>query len=135
MNGGIGADLLTGGAGKDTFRFALTDSLLGTSTNPGYDRITDFVIGTDRIDGPSSVTAANLRELGTVSALTQSGISSVLTSSTFVRNGAATFSFVDGGATRTFLALNNGTAGYSSTSDGLIEITGFTGVLTNLAVI
>ena len=81
------------------------------------------------------MTTANLRELGTVSALTQAGISAVLTSSTFVRNGAATFSFGTGPSARTFLALNDGTAGYSSTSDGLIEITGFTGSLTNLAVI
>lgn len=133
--GGRGADVLTGGGGTDTFRFALTDSRLGTPTNPRYDRITDFAIGTDRIDGPRAVSAANLRELGTVSALTQAGIAAVLTPTTFVRNGAATFSFGTGPSARTFLALNDGTAGYSSTSDGLIEITGFTGSLTNLAVI
>ena len=93
------------------------------------------MIGTDRIDGPRAVSAANLRELGTVSALTQAGIAAVLTPTTFVRNSAATFTYVSEPATRTFLALNNGTAGYSSTADGLIEITGFTGSLTNLAVI
>jgi Ca2+-binding RTX toxin-like protein len=133
--GGTGADLLTGGAGMDTFRLALADSLLGDAVTPGYDRITDLVIGTDRIDGPSAVSAANLRELGTVSALTQAGISAVLTTATFVRNGAATFSFVDGGATRTFVALNNGTAGFSSTTDAIIEITNYSGSLTNLAVV
>ena len=125
-----GADKLTGLGGVDTFTYALADSRLAA-----FDHITDFAIGTDRIDGPSAVTTANLRELGTVSALTQAGISAVLTSSTFVRNGAATFSFGTGPSARTFLALNDGTAGYSSTSDGLIEITGFTGSLTNLAVI
>ena len=81
------------------------------------------------------MSATNLNELGTVSALTQAGISAVLTTSAFVSNGAATFSFGTGPSARTFLALNDGTAGYSSTSDGLIEITGFTGALTNLAVI
>jgi Ca2+-binding RTX toxin-like protein len=128
--GGTGADVLTGGAGTDTFRFVLADSLM-----PSIDRITDLVIGTDRIDGPSAVTAANLRELGAVTALTQSAIAAVLTSSNFVRNGAATFSFVDGGSTRTFLALNNGTAGFSATTDAVVEITGYSGALTNLAVI
>jgi serralysin len=99
------------------------------------DRITDLVIGTDTIDGPRAVTAANLRELGAVTALTQAGIAAVLTNAAFVANGAATFSFGTGGSARTFLALNNGTAGFSSTTDGLIEITGYSGALTNLAVI
>ena len=125
-----GADKLTGLGGVDTFTYALADSRLAA-----FDHITDFAIGTDRIDGPSAVSTANLSELGTVSALTQAGIAAVLTTSTFVSNGAATFSFGTGPSARTFLALNDGTAGYSSTSDGLIEITGFTGELTNLAVV
>jgi serralysin len=128
--GGTGADVLTGAGGTDTFRFALADSLLTS-----IDRITDLVIGTDRIDGPSAVTAVNLRELGAVSALTQTGIAAVLTSSTFTANRAATFSFLDGTTSRTFLALNNGTAGFSSTTDSIIEITGYSGALTNLAVV
>ena len=135
LTGGTGADVLTGGAGTDTFRYALADSLLGTSGTPGYDKITDFVIGTDRLDGPTAVTAANLAELGRVNTLDQAGISAVLTTTTFLANRAATFSFVDGGATRTFVALNNGTAGFSSTTDAIIDITGFSGSLTNLAIV
>ena len=125
-----GADTLTGSEGADSFVYALADSRLAA-----YDHITDFAIGTDRIDAPNALSAANLRELGAVSALTQAGIAAVLTTATFVRNGAATFSFGTGSSTRTFLALNDGIAGYSSTADGLIEITGFTGALTNLALI
>ena len=129
--GGTGADLLTGGADIDTFRLALSDSLLAN-----YDKITDFVIGTDRLDGPTSVTAANLREgLGPVQTLTQTGISAVLTTATFVRNGAATFTWQDGATLRTFVALNNGTAGYQSASDAIIDITGYSGFLTSLAVV
>jgi hypothetical protein len=135
LTGGTGADLLTGGAGIDTFRLALTDSLLGTSGTPGYDKITDFAIGTDRLDGPTAVTAANLAELGTVSTLDQAGISAVLTSATFLANRAATFSYGTGVNARTFLALNNGTAGFSSTTDAIIEITGHTGLLSNLAIV
>jgi hypothetical protein len=128
LTGGAGSDLLTGGAGSDTFRFALTDSLLAS-----FDRIVDFAIGTDRIDGPNKVSAANLRDHGTVSALTQAGIATVLTESNFLRNGAATFTFLDGATTRTFLALNNNNPGFSATTDSIIEITGYTGLLTNLA--
>jgi Ca2+-binding RTX toxin-like protein len=43
----MGADVLTGGLGIDTFRLALADSPLA-----GIDKITDLKIGTDRIDGP-----------------------------------------------------------------------------------
>ena len=81
------------------------------------------------------MSAANVRELGTVSALTQVGIAAVLTTSTFASNGAATFYFGTGPTAKTFLALNDGTAGYLSISDGLIEITGFTSTITNLAII
>ncbi|WP_414570071.1 bluetail domain-containing putative surface protein [Nostoc sp. CCY 9925] len=115
---------LTGGNGADTFRFALADSPLNN-----FDRITDLQIGTDIIDGPNAVSAANLAELGAVSGLTQTAISAVLTNSSFVANRAATFSF----GSRTFVALNNDTAGFS-TSDAVIEITGFSGSLTSLAI-
>ena len=128
--GGTGGDVLTGGAGTDTFRLALSDSLLSN-----YDKITDFVIGTDRLDGPNSVSARNLKELGPVQELTQEGIAAVLTDKTFVRNGAATFTWQDGATLRTFVALNNGTAGFSSATDAIIEILGQPGDLANLAVV
>ncbi|MBW4641512.1 MAG: VCBS repeat-containing protein [Goleter apudmare HA4340-LM2] len=127
LNGGDGGDLLTGGLGSDTFRYnALTNSLLSN-----FDRITDLHISNDVIDGPNTVSAANLAELGAVTALTQADISAVLTNGSFVANRAATFSF----GSRTFLALNNGTAGFQENSDAVIEITGFSGNLTNLAIV
>jgi VCBS repeat-containing protein len=125
--GGGGADLLTGGIGEDTFRFTpLLDSLLS-----GFDRITDFQVGIDRIDGPTAVKAANVAKLGAVASLTQVDISAVLTSSKFGASRAATFSV----GSQTFLALNDGTAGFQSSSDAVIEITGFTGNLNNLSII
>jgi Ca2+-binding RTX toxin-like protein len=125
--GGGGADLLTGGNGEDTFRFtSLSDSLLS-----GFDRITALQIGIDRIDGPTAVKAANVAKLGAVASLTQTDISAVLTNSKFGANRAATFS----SGSQTFLALNDGTAGFQSNSDAVIEITGFTGNLNNLSII
>ncbi|MFN6473822.1 MAG: beta strand repeat-containing protein [Nostoc sp. SerVER01] len=127
LTGGNGGDRLTGGSEADTFVFNnLSESLLNN-----FDRISDLQIGTDIIDGPNAISANNLAELGVVSALTQTGISAVLTSSSFVANGAATFSF----GSRTFLALNNGSAGFQSSSNAVIEITGFSGSLNNLAII
>ncbi len=124
--GGTGADTLTGGLGVDTFRFAIADSPLA-----GFDKITDLKIGTDRIDGPTAVSAAALRELGAVTALTQDAIDDVLTAGNFVSNGAATFSV----GSRTFLALNDGTAGFREGTDAVIELVGFTGSLTDLTLI
>ncbi|MFO0777031.1 MAG: FG-GAP-like repeat-containing protein [Nitrospira sp.] len=124
--GGTGADSLTGGLGGDTFRFALADSPL-----VGFDQITDLQIGTDRLDGPSAVRAANLRELGAVTALTQDALDDVLTAETFAADGAATFSI----GSRTFLALNDGTAGFQQETDAVIELVGFTGNLTTLAIL
>ncbi|HEY9644658.1 MAG TPA: calcium-binding protein, partial [Coleofasciculaceae cyanobacterium] len=124
--GGNGADSLTGGDGADTFFFInRSDSLLAN-----YDRITDLQIGTDIIDAPTAVSATNIAKLGAVAALTQTGISTVLTNSGFAASRAATFSF----GSRTFLALNDGTAGFQETSDAVIEITGFTGNLSALAI-
>jgi hypothetical protein len=136
--GGAGADVLTGGSGTgldttaDTFKLAsLSESLLTS-----FDRLTDLVIGTDSVDGPSAVTASVLKDgLGPVVSLTQSAIQAVLTPTLFTKSGAATFSFVDGASTRTFLALNDSTAGFLASTDAIVEITGFSGSLANLAVI
>ncbi|MFM6269093.1 MAG: calcium-binding protein, partial [Dolichospermum sp.] len=49
LNGGGGRDILTGGVGSDIFVFRF-----GQSSVSGADRITDFAIGTDRIDLLSS---------------------------------------------------------------------------------
>jgi hypothetical protein len=132
LTGGAGADVLTGDTAVDTFKVAsLAESLLS-----GFDRLTDLVIGTDKIDGPSSVSAANLKDgLGAATELTQSGIQAVLTTTKFAASGAATFTFGSGATARTFLALNDATAGFSATTDGILEITGYSGSLVNLAVV
>jgi len=125
--GYLGADTLTGGTGVDTFNYgSYTDSLLAN-----YDVIKDLEIGIDVIDGPKAVTASQLKELGKVTALTETAIKQVLTTTNFSAYGAATFSFGD----RTFLGINDMTAGFSASTDSIIEITGFTGSLTNLAII
>jgi Ca2+-binding RTX toxin-like protein len=128
ITGGSGGDTLTGGTGVDTFKYGYyTDSLLAN-----YDVITDLAIGIDVIDSPGrAVSASQLKELGNVTALTETAIKQVLTATNFLAYGAATFSFGD----RTFLGINDRTAGFSATTDGIIEITGFTGSLTNLAIV
>ncbi len=129
VTGGVGADVITGGGGADTFRCLLTDSVLSS-----FDQVTDFTIGIDQIDGPNTVLAADVVEAGKVSALTEEGIAAALTPTSFVGNGAATFTFASGKEIRTFLALNDKTDGFSDATDAIIEITGYTGDLADLDV-
>jgi hypothetical protein len=125
-------DVLTGLGGVDTFKF----TSLTSSTLANFDRITDFAIGTDILDGPTAISAANIHKLGTVSALSATSISTVLTATTFLANRAATFSYADPtGVSRSFIALNNATAGYQASADAIIEITGYIGSLDSLRVI
>ncbi|MGB5961269.1 MAG: bluetail domain-containing putative surface protein [Coleofasciculaceae cyanobacterium] len=127
ITGGAGGDTLTGGTGVNTFNYTRsTDSLLAN-----YDVITDLKIGSDLIDGPRAVSALQLKELGNVAALTEIAIQQVLTATNFLARGAATFSFGDS----TFLGINDRTAGFSASTDSIIEITGFTGNLTDLAIV
>ena len=123
LEGGAGVDVLTGSSGSDRFVFSsLSDSLLLSGAGSGRDQITDFEVGPggDSIDGPSAATAIYL---GLVTALTETAIASVLTPSSFVANGAATFAF----GSSFFVALNDSTAGFQASTDSIIDITGYTG--------
>ncbi|MBW4617368.1 MAG: hypothetical protein KME21_29960 [Desmonostoc vinosum HA7617-LM4] len=66
--------------------------------------------------------------------MTESNIKSLLTTTTFLANKAATFSVGTGASTRTFLAINNNSNGFNALSDAVIEITGYQGSLTDLAI-
>ena len=137
LTGGNGIDTLTGLAGADTFNYSSPlDACISGTTSPSFERITDLAIGTDGFDGPNAVLAANVQQLGDVgSSLTSYSITALLTTTNFLASGASTFTFDSGAGLRTFIALNDATAGYSSTLDGIIEITGYTGTLTSLAII
>ncbi|MEL6380920.1 MAG: calcium-binding protein, partial [Cyanobacteria bacterium J06626_18] len=133
LSGGFDADTLAGAAGSDTFQYALLEqSLLDPSTPEGNsDVIRGFEIGVDTIDSVNAVSAANVVQAGAVATLDEPGVQAVLNDTTFVANGAATF--ISG--TRTFVAMNDGVAGYQQSSDAVVEITGFTGDLAALEIV
>ena len=125
LQSGSGLDTLTGGGGGDRFDYTtLSDGLMVVSATSvlQFERISDFVIGQDLIDVATSPPTNGFKTLGVQSSLTIGSIAALLNSSNFVANGAATFGF----GSRTFLALNNADAGFSSASDAVLEITGFT---------
>ena len=128
LTGLRGADRLTGGLGSDTFVFGRGDSLLS-----GFDQITDFVIGTDVIDGYGM--AGSVSGLGFVNALNELEIGKVLSNQSFGSNAAVTFGFSADNVSRTFLAFNDGRIGFQAGSDSIVEITGFSGSLSNLTVV
>jgi Ca2+-binding RTX toxin-like protein len=131
IKSGLGGDVLTGLGAADVFQISKSSfSLL-----PSPDRITDFAIGTDSLDGPYAVAAAQVANLGAVSSLTEVGVAAQLTGSTFFAQQAATFTLGVGSTARTFVAFNDGVAGFQAATDGVVEITGYTGDLTKLSVI
>ena len=62
---------------------------------------------------------------GAVATLDNIGIIAKLNTTNFGINAAAQFTF----GTRTFVAINDGIAGFSQTTDTIIEVTGLTGTL------
>lgn len=92
-----------------------------------FDVITDFNAN-DGVDLFVVSTARSVfNNVGTVATLDTAGISAKLTTTAFTANSAAQFSF----GTRTFVAINDATAGFNANSDAIVEVTGFSGTLSN----
>ena len=121
LNGGAGRDRLTGLAGADTFRFTkLTDSLVAT-----YDQVTDFTFGEDKIQGPASYLGKLNSQILNVADLRAATITRALTGTAFKANTASILTR----GSQTFIALNDNQAGFQANKDGIVEITGYQGIL------
>ena len=119
--GGIGKDTLTGGLGVDRFHYSnLADSVFNN-----FDVITDFNANTGNDLFLVSTARRAFSNAGTVATLDATSIAAKLTTATFTANAAAQFSF----GSRTFVAINDATAGFGATTDAIIEVTGLTGTL------
>ncbi|MBD2135919.1 hypothetical protein H6F47_26850, partial [Sphaerospermopsis sp. FACHB-1094] len=135
LNGGAGTDLLTGGTGKDTLTggggvedivgvYDLFDYRnLADSVFNSFDVITDFNAYIDWFVVTTARTA--FIDMGPVATLDAAGIAALLDTMTFTANSAAQFSF----GSRSFVAINDATAGFSDTDDAIVEVTGFIGIL------
>jgi ELWxxDGT repeat protein len=112
-------DILTGNAGADTFAL----NSLGHSLLTAFDVITDYS-SADLIDAPGAIAATLTTSSGNATSLSNSAIAAVLTSAAFPANSARAFTVT--GQSGTFLALNNATAGFSSTTDAILHLSGYT---------
>ncbi|TRV12497.1 MAG: hypothetical protein EWV41_03940, partial [Microcystis wesenbergii Mw_MB_S_20031200_S109] len=138
INGGAGIDTLTGGLGADTFIFQFGQSTISTS-----DRITDFAINSDKIDlltqsGNAMSAPSNFSRAADSTATTLDNlINQVFTDANgattgnqaLAVNSAALVQVTGGAIAGTYLVINDSTAGFQSSNDLLINITGFTGSL------
>ena len=121
LTGACGKDTLTGGLGNDKFVYQnLTDSLLAN-----FDVITDFNATTGNDLFRASTARAGFVDVGTVNTLDTAGIGAKLTAAAFASNFATQFSF----GQKTFIAINDATAGFNASTDSIIEITGLIGTL------
>jgi subtilisin family serine protease/subtilisin-like proprotein convertase family protein len=123
LTGGLGKDNLTGGTGLDTLNY----NSLGESLLSGFDVIQGYSgkgTSLDSINAPGSVAPINLTaSKGTATALTEAAIQLVLTNAAFAANTAAAFKVT--GQSGTFIALNNGVAGFQAASDAIIQLSGY----------
>jgi Ca2+-binding RTX toxin-like protein len=116
-----GKDLLTGGLGSDRFDYKiLTDSLLAN-----FDVIIDFNANANNDLFLVTTARSGFTNAGAVATLDNTGIIAKLNTTNFGINAAAQFTF----GNRSFVAINDGTAGFSQTNDAIIEITGLTRTL------
>jgi trimeric autotransporter adhesin len=145
LNGGAGADALRGLAGADTFVFRF-----GQSSVTGVDRILDFAIGSDKIDllssaglafpVPSSFSRASdtavSNSLATVVGAVYADANGLVAGNQALGlNSAVLFKVNAGSALGTYLAINDGIAGFQSATDLVVNITGFTGALPGVGAI
>jgi Ca2+-binding RTX toxin-like protein len=136
--GGKGCDILTGGSGADVFEVGVGDAIIGSGYDK-FERITDFEAGVDIIDIPGNT----LRPVALAWSQARS-LSSDFSSSFFARqfiktkglpaNGACAVTMGFGSVTRTFIAIDTNSNGFD-VRDNVIEITGYTGSLSNITVI
>ncbi|QSX70705.1 MAG: calcium-binding protein [Dolichospermum sp. DET69] len=125
ITGGRGKDTLTGGLGIDRFDYRnLADSVFSS-----FDVITDFNATANNDLFLVSTARSVFSNVGSVATLNTTEIAAKLTNTAFVANSAAQFTFGTGANIRSFVAINDGTAGFSAATDAIIEVTGLTGTL------
>ncbi len=129
ISGELGIDFITGNAGKDTllggadndadtFVFtSFTDSLLAN-----FDVIGDFT-NIDIIDRPGQLSASVNTSNGIAAGLSASQLGTILNNFSFTANSTKAFTAI--GFSGTFLAFNDGSAGFNELTDSIVHLISF----------
>ncbi|MDH6061155.1 hypothetical protein NWP17_12015, partial [Chrysosporum bergii ANA360D] len=113
-----GKDILLGRGRNDVFVYEnLTNSLLNK-----FDVITDFNANQDSFAVSNAATEFN--NVGSPATFDTAAISAILTN--LSAHAVVQFTF----GSRTFVAINDGVAGFNANTDAVMEVTGLTGTLT-----
>ncbi|MGE0745561.1 MAG: beta strand repeat-containing protein [Rhodospirillales bacterium] len=134
-------DTLTGNAGTDTFVFQGATAADVYHVSAGTTRVTaisDFVAGTDKIALVNDAAAfttfvlANSQNIATAANLTDvyAGVSAIAASTANIVQGAYITVLAGALAGKTYLYVNDATAGVSNADDMLIDLTGISGTFT-----
>lgn len=131
---GNGFDKITGGLGSDRFVVTSRSSLQSwTSLTLRPDHITDFDTVNDKIDSPlNRISVSGSIGHFVSQSITSDLLEKVFSVSSFARESAGYFTVESlGEPLRTFIAIQDKSIRYSS-SDVVVEITGYTGSLSQL---
>lgn len=143
LNVTAGGDVLTGGAGADTFLYAGGDAVLGGTAN--VSTITDFTAGSDKISfkggADAFLTGLNLTAVAVTLNTAQTiataadlaavyaGITAI-GASTNTAQQAVLVTVSAGGAAGTYLYVNDEAGAVAAANDLLIKLTGTVGTIT-----
>jgi len=118
LSGGNGSDTLSGAGGNDSFVYAnLSESLLAN-----FDVITDYSLG-DVLDRPGVGTTVLNISNGITAGLTAAQVGSILNVFSFAANSSRAFTSI--GFSGTFIAFNDGVAGFDASTDSIVHLPGY----------
>ena len=130
MTGANGADIFTGTSAREMFTIPGGSSLLQTGGFNSFDRIDNYVVGSDKIDLPITVTGI----LSQVSGLTADNLILLLTPAIptlYVPGGQQVVVYTVTDSLDRYLAIDSdGTSGWNPLTDTFIRLVGLTGTLT-----
>lgn len=130
ITGGVGADIHTGGAGADTFVFAVLDTF-GADGAAVADVITDFVVGTDKLQFNAIADIVSAQQAAVQTAVTALAATStdaqVATAMALANTTSLGVSFaVFGGNTYVYVETAGATATHDADANIFIKLTGVT---------
>jgi hypothetical protein len=130
MTGANGSDLFTGTSAREMFTIPGGSSLLQTGGFNSFDRIDSYVVGSDKIDLPITVTGI----LPQVSLLTAANLILLLTSAIptlYAPGGEQVVVYTVTDSSDRYLAIDSdGISGWNPVADTFVRLVGLTGTLT-----